>query len=81
MRRNTAKIEGEKLRPGMPSSRVAITTLRVKMEWQGDAGADTQIVMHLLHRGECKADAILAICMRTDGGAQTIFIAFAECNG
>jgi len=38
MRWNTAKIEGEKLRPGMPSSRVAITTLHVKMEWRGDVG-------------------------------------------
>lgn len=40
MRWNTTKIEGEKLRSGMPSSHVAITTLlRVKMEWRGDAGA------------------------------------------
>lgn len=37
IRQNTA-IEEEKLHPSMPSSRVAITTLRVKMEWQGGAG-------------------------------------------
>lgn len=42
MRRNTEGRSKERnYRPGMPSSRVAITTLRVKMEWQGDAGADT----------------------------------------
>lgn len=41
MRQNAGKIsKGGNYRPGMPASRVAITTLRVKMEWQGDAGAD-----------------------------------------
>jgi len=40
IRQNTA-IEEEKLYPSMPSSRVAITILRVKMEWQGGAEADT----------------------------------------
>jgi len=41
MHHNIAKIEGEKLRPRVLSSRVAITTSLVKMEWRGDAGADT----------------------------------------
>lgn len=58
MRRNIA-IEEEKLHPGMPSSRAAITTLDMKMEWQGGgAGRErTRVVMYLLHRGELKVGA------------------------